>query len=302
MKSEKVKIAVVGLGNLGQGVLDAAEVAPDINIVGAVSSRAESLNSNYEFPVVKELEELHEADIAILCGPTKQVTQLAPEYHKEGFSTVDSFDMHAEHNWHHYQTLKKSAIENNVRALTSGGMDPGFCSMIRALFQIPTPWGISYINYGPGTSLGHSVAVRSVEGVKNGISITIPKGFGLHRRDCFIETEKSADKERIKQEILQDDYFSHDETYIYFVDDVKNRYDVGHKVVIERKGVSGKTHNQHYTFQTTFTNNPSTGQLLVACARALSKQPPGVYTMIDMPIRDFLTPIKDEEQLFREVI
>jgi len=302
MESKKAKIAVIGLGNLGRGVLDAAEIAPDVEIAGAVSSRAESLKRNYAFPVVKEVAELENVEIAILCGPTKQVTQLAPQYHEAGISTVDSFDMHAEHNWHHYQTLKKSALRHQVRALTSGGMDPGFCSMVRALFQIPTPRGISYVNYGPGTSLGHSVAVRAVKGVKNGISITIPKGFGLHRRDCFIETEKGADKEKIRKEILKDDYFSHDETYVYFVDYVENRYDVGHKVVIERNGVSGKTHNQHYTFQTTFTNNPSTGQLLIACARALSKQPPGIYTMIDMPIRDFLTPIKSEEQLFGEVI
>jgi diaminopimelate dehydrogenase len=301
-KIKKVKISVIGLGKLGQGVIDAASQTPDIEIVGVVEPRNMGFPVRFPFVIKKEIARIGDEEIAVLCVPTKQATAVAPELHRLGISTIDSFDMHQEANWRHYQTIKQSVQKHAIRALTSAGTDPGFCSMVRALFQIPAPWGITYTNYGPGTSMGHTVAVKAIPGVRDAIAVTIPKGFGLTRRDVFIEPEEDADCQKIRDAILADEYFCHDETLIYFVKNVKQFYDAGHKVEIERKGVAGKTHNQHFRFETIFTNNAITGQLLVASARALAKQPPGLYTMIDMPIRDYLTPLKDEEQLCREVI
>jgi diaminopimelate dehydrogenase len=300
----KVKIVIVGLGKLGEGILEAASIAPDIEVVGAVEPESRLHLASKGVPIVRDIAELDAGpiDIVILSIPTKSVTEVAPRYHELGLSTVDCFDMHQEANWNHFRRMRESALKHHVRVLTSGGTDPGFSSMVRALFQIPAPRGITYTNYGPGTSMGHSVAVKSVPGVKDGIAITIPKGFGLTRRDVFVQVEEGADRQKIEKDILADEYFSHDETRVYFVNRVDLLYDNGHKVAIERKGVAGRTHNQHFRFETVFNNSAITGQLLVACARALNKRPPGIYTMIDMPLRDFLTPIWEEEDLFREVI
>jgi len=299
---KKVKVTVIGLGKLGHGVIEAAQRAPDIEVIGAVETRLKSKKNNLPFPVKDSAAKIGDEEIAILCVPTNEVTKVATHYHELGISTVDSFDMHQEANWQHYLAIKKSTSRYKVRALTSGGTDPGLGSMVRALLQIAAPWGITYTNYGPGTSMGHTVVVRSFPGVGDAISVTIPKGFGLTRRDVFVRPETGADLNEIERKILSDKYYSRDEIHVFFVDDVESLYDSGHKVEIVRKGVSGQTHNQHFRFETIFTNNAMTGQLLVACARALSKQTSGTYTMIDLPLRDFLTPIKNEEDLFKEII
>jgi len=56
---------------------------------------------------------------------------------------------------------------------------------------------------------------------------------------------------------------------------------------MERKGVSGATHNQLFNFEMRINNPALTSQVLVAAARATFKQQPGAYTMIEVPIIRF---------------
>ena len=45
-------------------------------------------------------------------------------------------------------------------------MDPGSDSVVRTLLEAIAPKGITYTNFGPGRSMGHSVAVRAIDGVR----------------------------------------------------------------------------------------------------------------------------------------
>ena len=47
--------------------------------------------------------------------------------------------------------------------------------MIRCMLEFMAPRGITYTNFGPGMSMGHSVAVRSLPGVEDALSMTIPQ-------------------------------------------------------------------------------------------------------------------------------
>ncbi|MCL2694224.1 MAG: diaminopimelate dehydrogenase, partial [Oscillospiraceae bacterium] len=162
------------------------------------------------------------------------------------------------------------------------------------------PVGITYTNFGPGMSMGHTVAAKSIEGVKDALSMTIPLGTGIHRRMVYIETEEGADFEKISAELKNDPYFAHDETHVTPVENVSAIMDMGHGVHMTRKGVSGCTHNQLFEFNMKINNPALTAQILVASVRAVVKRPPGAYTMIDVPVIDFLA--GEREELIKKLV
>ena len=118
------------------------------------------------------------------------------------------------------------------------------------------PKGLTYTNFGPGMSMGHSVCVRGKKGVKEALSVTIPLGEGIHRRMVYVELEEGAKLEDVTAEIKADPYFAHDETHVFAVASVDDVKDMGHGVNLVRKGVSGKTQNQRFEFNMSI-NNPA---------------------------------------------
>ena len=154
--------------------------------------------------------------------------------------------------------------------------------------QSRAPTGLSYTNFGPGMSMGHSVCVRSKEGVKNALSMTIPLGEGIHRRMVYVELEDGASLEKVTKDIKADPYFASDETHVFAVPSVDEVRDMGHGVLMTRKGVSGKTQNQRFEFSMSINNPALTAQVLVNVARASLRLQPGCYTMIEIPVVDML--------------
>ena len=178
--------------------------------------------------------------------------------------------------------------ETNTVSVIAAGWDPGSDSIVRTLMQSLAPKGLSYTNFGPGMSMGHSVCVRSKAGVKNALSMTIPLGEGIHRRMVYVELEEGAKLEEVTAAIKADPYFANDETHVFQVESVDDVRDMGHGVNLVRKGVSGKTQNQRLEFNMSINNPALTGQVLVNVARASMRQQPGCYTMVEIPVIDML--------------
>ncbi|MCQ2376352.1 MAG: diaminopimelate dehydrogenase [Salinivirgaceae bacterium] len=298
---KKLRAAVVGYGNIGRYVMDALQTAPDFEIAGVVRRNGAENKpaelANYE--VVKSIKELKDVDVAILATPTRSVEVYAKECLELGINTVDSFDIHTQ-----IIDLRRSldavAKKNNAVSIISAGWDPGSDSIVRTLMESLAPKGLSYTNFGPGRSMGHSVCVRSKEGVKDALSMTIPLGEGIHRRMVYVELEEGADLAEVTKAIKADPYFASDETHVMQVESVDALNDVGHGVNLVRKGVSGKTHNQLFEFNMKINNPALTAQVLVNVARAAMKQKPGAYTMVEIPVIDML--YGDREELIRHLV
>ena len=160
--------------------------------------------------------------------------------------------------------------------------------------QSLAPKGLSYTNFGPGMSMGHSVCVRSKEGVKNALSMTIPLGEGIHRRMVYVELEEGAQLEEVTKAIKADPYFASDETHVFAVPSVDAVRDMGHGVHMVRKGVSGATQNQRFEFNMSINNPALTAEVLVGVARATTRLQPGCYTMIEIPVVDLLPGDREE--------
>lgn len=290
-----MRAAVVGYGNIGRFTVEALEAAEDFEIAGIVRRNgAENKPAELTpYPVVKDITELQNVDVAILATPTRSCEAYAKKILSVGINTVDSFDIHTS-ILDYRSALMPVCKEHNAVAIIAAGWDPGSDSIVRTLMQSLAPKGLSYTNFGPGMSMGHSVCVRSKAGVKNALSMTIPKGEGLHRRMVYVELEEGADLEEVTKAIKADPYFANDETHVFAVASVDDVQDMGHGVNLVRKGVSGKTQNQRFEFNMNINNPALTGQVLVNVARASLRQQPGCYTMVEIPVIDMLAGDKEE--------
>ena len=298
---KKIRAAVVGYGNIGKSVVEAIEAAPDFEVAGIVR-RCGAENKPAElaaYEVVKDIKELQHVDVAILTLPTRSVEAYAKEILALGINTVDSFDIHTQITSLR-RSLDESAKLGDAVSIISAGWDPGSDSVVRALMQAIAPKGVTYTNFGPGRSMGHSVAVRAIEGVKDALSVTIPLGTGIHRRMVYVELEEGADFKKVEAAVKADPYFVNDETHVKQVPCVDDLNDVGHGVNLVRKGVSGTTHNQLFEFNMKINNPALTAQVMVCCARATMMQRPGCYTMIEVPVIDLLH--GDREDLIAHLV
>ena len=272
-----MRIAILGYGNIGKAAEQAIKAAPDIELAGIYHHN--------------DCLDCIDADVVLLCTPTREVQKFATVLAARGICTVDSFDIHGQ-IWNLRSALEAVCTANKSVSIISAGWDPGSDSMIRAILMALAPKGITYTNFGPGRSMGHSVAAKSIPGVKNALSMTIPLGTGVHRRMVYIELEDGADFKTVEAAILADDYFAHDETHVIAVESVDALNNVAHGVHLERSGVSGETHNQRFEFNMTINNPALTGQVMVSCARAAIRMKArgeyGAKTMIELRPIDML--------------
>ena len=284
----KKNAAIVGYGNIGKYVLEALLASTDFEIAGIVRRDATNVPDELKnYNVVDHISKLENVDVAILCSPTRNVEEQAKTILAMGINTVDSFDIHSE-IWNLKQLLSPISVANNAVSIIAAGWDPGTDSVIRALMESMVQKGITHTNFGPGMSMGHSTAAKVVKGVKNALSITIPLGESVHRRMVYIELENEANPETVERLLKTDDYFANDDTQVMFVDDILKYRNVEHGVSLVRQGVSGQTENQSLEFNMRINNPALTAQVLVSVARASFRQPPGCYTMIEIPVVDLL--------------
>ena len=278
-----IKVAILGYGNIGKYAEEAVMSAPDMALAGIYHHR-------------DDLEAI-DADVVLLCTPTRAVEQFASFFAQRGICTVDSFDIHNQ-IYALRTTLMPLCVANKSVSVISAGWDPGSDSMIRALLLALAPKGITYTNFGPGRSMGHSVAAKAIDGVKDALSMTIPLGTGVHRRMVYVELEEGADFKTVEAAILADDYFAHDETHVIAVPNVDALNNVAHGVNLVRSGVSGATHNQRFEFNMSINNPALTAQMMVSCARAAYRmQQRGQYgakTMIELAPIDLLPGTEQE--------
>ncbi len=286
-----IPVLVHSLGNIGRHVIACLETAPDLECLGvvrspgSVGSKKNDLRSLPDFPSYEALEQARgKPAVAILCGPSRLVPEIAADYLARGINTVDSFDIHAEIPAL-VRRLQAAAEKTGRAAITAAGWDPGTDSIIRAVFEAMTPVGTTFTNFGRGRSMGHSVAARAIPGVADAVSVTIPIGSGRHARLVHILPKDGADPEEIRKKLAADPYFSHDPLDVRFVSsgqELALTTDTSHGVHLERTGASGSVANQRLSFEMRIDNPALTAQVLVSSARATTRLAPGCYTLIDV--------------------
>lgn len=290
----KIKIGIVGYGNLGKGVEWAVEHSGDMEAVGIFTRRnPQSLQPRTGLPVYS-LEEApsfrDKIDVMILCGGSANDLPEQTPLLARSFCVVDSFDTHAKIP-EHFASVDKACKEGNTAAVISAGWDPGLFSLSRALGQAVLPQGEDYTFWGRGVSQGHSDAIRRIPGVQDARQYTIPVETAVesvrrgenpqlttrqkHTRECYVVAKEGADKQAIEQAIVtMPNYFAEYDTTVHFISQEElnqNHSGIPHGGVVLRSGTTGNGAQKHVIeFRLELDSNPEfTSSALVAYARAV---------------------------------
>ena len=291
-KMSQITALVHGFGNVGKHALLALEASEDMRCLGvlrqagSVGTRSHDLRGVPDFASLDELvAAVGRPQLAILCGPSRKVPTDAAYFLAAGLHCVDAFDIHGEIPAL-VGKLDAAARAAGKVAVTATGWDPGTDSVLRALFEAMAPKGTTFTNFGRGRSMGHSVVARSIEGVADALSLTIPLGGGRHSRLVYVLPKSGASQEAIGKALAADPYFSHDPLDLRFVDSIESLRavaDDSHGVLMERTGASAASSNQQFRFDMRIDNPALTAQVLVASGRAAMRLASGCYTLIDIP-------------------
>lgn len=311
--SNKIRIGILGYGNLGRGVEVAMHQNPDMELVAVFTRRApESVKTLTDVPVYHTDDLLNmqdKVDVLILCGGSATDLPLqSPEYAKY-FNIVDSFDNHSKIP-EHFDAVDASARVGHKVALISAGWDPGMFSLQRLLGNCVLPCGQDYTFWGKGVSQGHSDAIRRIDGVKDAKQYTIPVESALervrsgenpelsvrekHLRECFVVAEEGADLSRIEREIkTMPAYFEPYDTTVHFISQEeldREHAGIPHGGFVLRSGKTGLQDEtqQMIEYRLTLGSNPEfTSSVLVACTRAVARMAQegmqGCKTILDVP-------------------
>ncbi len=321
---EKMRIGILGYGNLGRGVESAVAQNADVELVAVFTRRnPESLkiNSNAKVLNVSEIENWKDKiDVLILCGGSAtDLPEQTPKYAKL-FNVVDSFDTHAKIP-EHFENVDKAAKNGGKIGIISVGWDPGMFSLNRMYANAILPEGCDYTFWGRGVSQGHSDAIRRIEGVLDAKQYTVPVEAALeavkacknptlstrekHTRECYVVLKEGADKKKVEEEIkTMPNYFADYDTIMHFISKEEleqNHSKIPHGGFVFRCGKTGlnKEHNHIIEYNLKLDSNPEfTSSVLVAYARAAFKMSKegqtGCKTVFDVAPA-YLSPKSGEE-------
>ena len=327
--SEKIKIAVLGYGNLGRGVELAARNSKDLELTAVFSRRRPSDVKTCGAPVFSVdqiLSHKGKFDVLVLCGgsATDLPTQ-TPEF-ALNFNVVDSFDTHAKIP-EHFAAVDAAAKKGGNVGIIAVGWDPGLFSLNRLFGESVLENGSSYTFWGKGVSQGHSDAIRRIEGVVDARQYTVPIESALdqvragenpnlttrekHLRECYVVAQDGADKARIEREITtMPNYFADYDTSVHFIDLAtlkKEHGGIPHGGFVLRSGTTGEHgENKHLIeFSLKLDSNPEfTASVLVAYARAAYRLAQsgqsGAFSVFD--IAPALLSPKSADELRREIL
>ncbi len=327
---DKIKIGIVGYGNIGRGVELAIERNEDMQLKAVFPRRApETVKIATEGVPVVSMDDMltmkDEIDVMILCGGSAtDLPVLGPEVARS-FNTIDSFDTHAKIP-EYFANVDAAAKEGSHIGIISVGWDPGMFSLNRIYGESILVQGDTYTFWGKGVSQGHSDAIRRVDGVKNAIQYTVPidraveevrSGSGpqlstreKHLRECYVVAKEGADQKKIEETIQNmPNYFADYDTTVHFIseEELKEKHSsMPHGGFVIRSGETGRDGNKNVIeYSLKLDSNPEfTSSVLVCYARAayrLAKRgESGARTVFD--IAPALLSMKTAEELRAELL
>ena len=326
----KIRIGIVGYGNIGRGVEQAIKRNEDMELAAVFTRRdPASVKVATEGAKVVHMDDMlsmkGDVDVMVLCGGSAtDLPVMGPEI-AANFNTIDSFDTHAKIP-EYFANVDKAAKEGNNISIISVGWDPGMFSLNRLYAESILVQGSTYTFWGKGVSQGHSDAIRRIPGVKNAIQYTVPVDEAVdqvrsgsepklttrdkHTRECYVVAQEGANKAEIENAIkTMPNYFDEYNTTVHFISEEELKRDhskMPHGGFVIRTGETGEEGNKHVIeYSLKLDSNPEfTASVLIAYARAAyrlnQKGENGARSVFD--IAPALLSMKTPEQLGKEIL
>ena len=326
----KIRIGIVGYGNIGRGVEQAIKRNEDMELAAVFTRRdPASVKVATEGAKVVHMDDMlsmkGDVDVMVLCGGSATDLPVMGLEIAANFNTIDSFDTHAKIP-EYFANVDKAAKEGNNISIISVGWDPGMFSLNRLYAESILVQGSTYTFWGKGVSQGHSDAIRRIPGVKNAIQYTVPVDEAVdqvrsgsepklttrdkHTRECYVVAQEGANKAEIENAIkTMPNYFDEYNTTVHFISEEELKRDhskMPHGGFVIRTGETGEEGNKHVIeYSLKLDSNPEfTASVLIAYARAAyrlnQKGENGARSVFD--IAPALLSMKTPEQLRKEIL
>lgn len=308
----KIKIGIVGYGNIAKGIEKEIIKYKDMELVAIFTRRNvnDIVSASKIYSITDIQKFIGKIDVMILCLGSANDLPKYTHTIARNFNTVDSYDTHAK-IYEYYKHINKVNRKSNTVSLVSVGWDPGIFSFSRLMFESVLPSSNTYTFWGSGVSQGHSEAVRRIKGVKNAVQYTHPKEDAInkvrsgempkfktrqkHTRECFVvlEEDNEENRKRVEKQIKNmPNYFSeYDTTVNYITSDEfeKNHTKMPHGGFTICCGTTGDNNKQIAELSLKLDSNPEfTASVLLSYARATLKlsneKRYGAYTIYDVPL------------------
>ncbi|MEG1527854.1 MAG: diaminopimelate dehydrogenase [Clostridia bacterium] len=293
-------LGIIGYGALGKAV---EQLLQEHNEQAIIYTSQKNISTSFDYFDYDKLGR-HNLTYAYMCLSSTILPQKLGEVLRYT-STIDCYDVHGNFK-EYFDTADKNAKSNNNIAIVGAGWDCGLFSLARA---ISSRLGNTHTFWGKGVSLGHSSAVRKIEGVEDCVAYTIPveseislayqgqpskKPYQKHIRKVIVLPKNNADNAKIARQILGDyNYFADYPCEIIFVNQeefasVKN--DISHKGEVICVGK-----NYDLTLACRMKSNPYfTACIMRAISFSIDKlTQKGAYTLMDIPFKYFLSERSD---------
>jgi len=301
-----INIAIIGYGNLGKSAFEQISKRSDeFNFVKIFSRRDYAGGLDEMFDDIKKQK--NNINVALFCGGSSDdAPVMVAKLNQIGVSTIDSYDNHGQiANGVYIDNVAKSALEAGTTAIIGAGWDPGYLSLQRVLNNAILPNGTHHTFFGGetgGLSMGHSNAVRQIDGVKNAVQLTISRKDAIekalsgqivdknsrHKRVCFVVAEQKNHAEIETKIRTMPDYFAGQETEVNFIsqDEFDSRF--SNFTVHSGRLISTNDNVSFNVELKTKSNMDLTASIMIAYAKAnyemQKRNLHGAFTIADVPL------------------
>jgi diaminopimelate dehydrogenase len=280
---KKLRLAVIGLGNLGRKCAEAILSDPAMVLAGIVR-RSGSPASGLKAPVVTHISELKEVDAALVCVPSDAVLGIAKDLLQSRIPVVECARLHGDAFLIHKSEIHRAALAHRVPAIVGAGCDPGAFSLFRSHFALLVPHGHTETSLHTGPSLHHTLAAEGVKGVRKALATELKSVEGTIQRYVYVELEASADAAEVEYAIIHDPLFLDEQTLVFPVPSIAALEETNRGILLERRAAPGDASHASLLLEARFDEAGLAARMMLAAARSLPSLQAGAHSLFDLPL------------------
>ncbi len=281
---KKMRLAIIGLGNLGRKCVETILADPTTELAGIVLRTVTSSGLGTNVSVVTHISELKEVNAALICVPVDAVMGIAKNLLQSRIPIVECARLHGEAFVKHKSEIHRIAQLHKVPAIVGAGCDPGVLSLFRSYFALLAPHGHTELSLHAGASLHHTLAVEGIKGVRKALATEIKSAGGTVQRYIYVELEPSADAAEVERMIANDPNFLDEQTFVFSVPSIAALEETNRGISLERHGKPGDAGHSSFLLEARFDESGLAARMMLAAAQSLSALQAGAYSPLDLPL------------------
>jgi len=281
---KKIRLAIIGLGNLGRKCAEAIFADQATVLAGIVRRSGSPAAPWLKVPAVTHISELKEVDAALICVPPDAVMGIAKDLLQSRIPVVECARLHGEAFLRHKSEIHRIALLHKVPAVVGAGCDPGALSLFRSYFALLAPHGHTETSLHTGPSLHHTLAAENIKDVRKALATELKSTGGTIQRYVYVELEPSADAAEVEHAIVNDPLFLDEQTLVFPVPSIAALEEPNRGVLLERRATSGDTWHSSFLLEARFDEAGLAARMMLAAARSLPTLQAGAYSPLDLPL------------------